>query len=154
MCSPFLFSQHDIDTAIAERDAKIERLRARVRQLLADDSLLVKENAELRVTLEELEGYGIPIELDECGQPTNLHVITTEQINEAVEHANTGPIMAMDMKWAVLYSFNIFKCEGCGGKGHDKKFGGGRFDLSCGACAPWGSGGWIIKEKDNGMDND
>lgn len=36
----------------------------------------------------------------------------------------------------------ILRCTGCGGKGYDKKFGGGRFDLTCPDCV---GHGWIKK---------
>ena len=97
------------------------------------------EIEQLRARVEELESEGIPIEIDECGQPTNLHVFTNEMIDAAVKMAG-----AENDAWQILMEFNIFKCEGCGGSGKREP----SFTHITGmACPDCDGHGWVIQRE-------
>ena len=126
--------------------------REELLRLLKSGCAVTPHQIQAAERIEELERDEIPIEIGEDGQPTNLHIFTDEQIDAAWATLNHCPIRSVEFRTLkiALSKLNIHRCEGCGGKGYDKKYGcwslrgvawGGRFDLSCPDC---NGHGWVI----------
>ena len=94
----------------------------------------------------------IPIEIDEEGQPTNLHIITHEQIDAAALWANTQCEPIDHMIWFALHKLNIERCEGCNGEGKTYSRTGSMkeepMEWPCSVCAKYTGRGWVIGGED------
>ena len=104
----------------------------------------VRELEEKVAQLKQFQRSLHPTELSDYTK--TYYVFNSSEIDKAVRvwgNFDLSPGPEAPAIEAVLMHLNIIRCDGCNGVGHDKRFGAGRFDLSCPTCK---GHGWVIRD--------